>query len=166
MKENLINKWKKANVKSEKKYEKLVKKLFEKKNKKILKQAGHVQDQVFSEMSCLDCANCCKSIPPQLLKSDVKRISNFLGMSKKEFTEKYTVIDEDDDLVFKKSPCVFLEDDNACQIYEVRPQACREYPHTEKNLFEKGVQWHAINTMYCPAVFNVLERMETLLKKN
>lgn len=164
MKEDLIGKWKKANVTSEKTYKKVVKKLFEKKNKKILKQVGEVQDQVFKEMSCMDCANCCKSIPPMLLKSDVKRLSKHLGLKKKEFEEEYTIIDEDGDRVFKTSPCVFLEDNNACSVYEFRPDACREYPHTEQSLFKEGKEWHPINAIYCPAVYNVLERMNSLLK--
>jgi len=163
MKVDLIEQWRKANVQSEKEYKKVVKKLFEKKNKKVLKRVGEVNDQVFEEMSCMDCANCCKSIPPQLLKSDVKRISKHLDMSQKEFEKEYTTIDDDGDLVFKKSPCVFLEEDNACSIYEVRPEACREYPHTEQALFRQGMAWHSINAIYCPAAYNVLERMKTLL---
>ncbi len=163
MKKDLIEKWKKANVRSEKTYKKIVKNLFEKKNKKIFKKVGEVQDQVFKEMSCMDCANCCKSIPPQLLKSDVKRLSKHLGLSKKQFEKEYTTIDDDGDLVFKTSPCVFLQDDNACSIYEFRPEACREYPHTEQSIFKDGKEWHAINAIYCPAVYNVLERMNTLL---
>ncbi len=163
MKKDLIKKWKKANIKDEKKYEKTVNRIFEKKNKNILKQVGQVQDQVFKEMSCMDCANCCKSIPPQLIKSDVKRISKHLSLSKKQFEKKYTIIDEDGDMVFKKSPCVFLEEDNACSIYEVRPEACRSYPHTDKSIFKHGAEWHAINVVYCPAVYHVLERMKAML---
>ncbi|MEZ5067203.1 MAG: YkgJ family cysteine cluster protein [Bacteroidia bacterium] len=38
--------------------------------------------------------------------------------------------------VLKKSPCPFLLDDNHCSIYSIRPQACREYPHTiRKNIY-------------------------------
>jgi len=165
MKEALIKKWRKANVTSEKQYKKIVKKLAEKKNKKVLKQVGDINDQVFREMSCMDCANCCKSIPPQLLKSDVKRISKHLGLSKQEFEYQYTVLDDDGDRVFNQSPCVFLQDDNACSIYEVRPEACREYPHTgNQRQFKDGLSWHAINTIYCPATYNILERMHALMK--
>ncbi len=30
------------------------------------------------------------------------------------------------------SPCPFLGDDNYCSVYEARPKACREYPHTDR----------------------------------
>ena len=35
-------------------------------------------EEVFEEISCLDCANCCKTLGPRIKSSDIKRISKFL----------------------------------------------------------------------------------------
>ena len=41
-------------------------------------------------------------------------------------------------LDLQSAPCAFLEEEtNACKIYSERPQACREFPHTDrKNMRE------------------------------
>lgn len=57
-------------------------------------------------------------------------------------------------------PCPFLGSDNYCSIYEDRPKACREYPHTDRKKF---YQIHALtikNAETCPAVFHTLEQLK------
>lgn len=44
----------------------------------------------------------------------------------------YLRVDEDNDKVFKSMPCPFLGEDNLCSIYDIRPKACREFPHTDR----------------------------------
>ncbi len=77
-----------------------------------------------------------------------------------EFTERHLRIDEDGDYVFRSMPCPFLGGDNYCSVYENRPNACREFPHTQqRDIREKlGITYH--NTMVCPAVAEVLERLK------
>ncbi len=48
------------------------------------------------------------------------------------FEDLFLEVDEDGDKVFKAMPCPFLGDDNLCSIYDVRPKACREFPHTDR----------------------------------
>jgi Fe-S-cluster containining protein len=81
-------------------------------------------------------------------------------MKQHEVVSAYLRIDEDNDYVFKTMPCPFLGADNYCSIYEDRPKACREYPHTDRKKF---YQIHALtikNAATCPAVFNLLERLK------
>ncbi|HLZ16206.1 MAG TPA: YkgJ family cysteine cluster protein, partial [Cyclobacteriaceae bacterium] len=87
-------------------------------------------EQVFAETDCLTCANCCKTTSPIFYQTDIERAAKFLRMKPGDFIEKYLRIDEDKDFVLKSSPCAFLGPDNYCSIYESRPKACREYPHT------------------------------------
>jgi Fe-S-cluster containining protein len=159
MKETLISKWKKAGRISTASMKKLVKRLVDKKNRNIDQDADQVHTQVFRELDCLDCANCCKSIPPMLVPSDIKRIAKYLGLKVKTFEYQYLRMDEDGDLVMKISPCFFLGTDNKCAIYEVRPKACREYPHTDAYEFRKNAHLHALNAGYCPAVYHILQRL-------
>lgn len=129
-------------------------------DKNWIKSSNKVHEEVFAEIDCLECANCCKSIPPIISKRDIKRISNHLNLSKKEFEEKYVITDNDGDMVFNSSPCHFLMEGNKCQIYEVRPSACRNYPHSGDYSFMDNLSLHKRNIKYCPALFEILKRLE------
>ncbi len=121
--------------------------------------AGEVHTKVFKNISCIECAGCCSTIPPMINKTDIERISSYLNISTTNFEQKYLTIDEDGDTVMNATPCPFLGEDNLCDIYEVRPKACRAYPHTDVN-FSSNLSLHAINALYCPAVFHILENMK------
>lgn len=140
----------------------LVKKAYDlkKRDKNKLSSIAEKSDKkVFQKIDCLDCANCCKSIPPIVIKSDVKRISKHLGLTEADFEMKHVLRDEDGDRVLNSSPCSFLDSENACTIYEVRPKACRAYPHTGDQEFVEHMHLLNANVQYCPAVFHILERL-------
>jgi len=104
-----------------------------KKDPRTVDDAFHeLHEEVFEEISCLNCANCCKTTSPIFYQTDIERVSKALRMKPGEFIEKYLRVDEDKDFVLKSSPCPFLLDDNACMVYDDRPKACREYPHTDR----------------------------------
>ena len=157
---DLIEDWKKRKNAIGKKHKKFVRKLNQHKSKQLDQFANGIHDKVFTKVDCLQCANCCSSIPPIVNKTDVSRIAKHLGLSAKAFEETYLKVDEDGDTVINQSPCPFLEANNACTIYEVRPKACREYPHTNNYEFSQNMHLHAQNSQYCPAVFHILEFME------
>ncbi len=138
--------------------------LTKQKLKEVASKANEVHDEVFERIDCLDCANCCKSIPPIVNQTDSRRIARYLKLSESLFFQKYLCKDEDGDTVINQSPCPFLESDNKCQIYEVRPKACREYPHTNNHEFVKNIRLHTQNTQYCPAVFHIVEKLKEIYK--
>jgi Fe-S-cluster containining protein len=44
-------------------------------------------------------------------------------------------------------------------IYDVRPKACREFPHTDRKVSTD--HWFNIeNVAICPAAFNIVEEMK------
>jgi Fe-S-cluster containining protein len=116
--------------------------------------------EVFDEIDCLACAHCCKTTPPILKIRDVKRIASFLKMGPKQFRRKYILEDVDGELSFRKVPCEFLEEDNKCKIYDVRPESCRGYPHTDIRGFASRTYLHRANLKVCPAVLLILDRMK------
>lgn len=116
-------------------------------------------DQIFSEISCLDCANCCKTTPALLIHEDINRISKYLRITVKDFLHNYAVRDEDGDIVFKQTPCVFLGEDSRCSIYNVRPKACREYPHTHQKNQQKILNITEKNLDICPAVKRIFDAL-------
>lgn len=157
---DLINQWK-GQKRAKHKYQFL--KNSAKQKKKLKKLAHDLDREVFSELDCLDCANCCTSIPPIVSRVDASRIAKTLGMKTKVFIEEYLVQDDDGDWVMNTSPCPFLLQDHKCSIYEDRPKACREFPHTDGESFIANLNLHVQNVQYCPAVFHILERMEKMI---
>ncbi len=120
------------------------------------KTVREIHEDVFTRVDCLECANCCKSISPMLNDRDIQRVSSALRMRPSEFTEKYLRVDEDGDYVFRDTPCPFLMQDNYCMVYENRPKACREYPHTDRSRFIQILDLTLKNTEICPAAFEVV----------
>ncbi|MFK7905267.1 MAG: YkgJ family cysteine cluster protein [Chitinophagales bacterium] len=161
-KKDLIADWRTQKTLNKKKRQKFVTNLRRKKGKKLDELGDNLHEEVFQEIDCLDCANCCTSIPPMLLRADVTRISKYLGMKTTQFEAEYLIEDEDGDMVMNSTPCPFLEEDNKCFIYEHRPKACRKYPHTDEMEFSRNLRLHAVNVNHCPAVFHILERMMAL----
>jgi Fe-S-cluster containining protein len=80
-----------------------------------------------------------------------------------DFEAKYLRIDEDGDKVLQFVPCPFLGVDNYCSIYEDRPKACREFPHTNRAKFHQLTEITSKNVAVCPAVFTMLERLKASL---
>ena len=72
------------------------------------------------------------------------------------FSEQYLRIDEDGDYIFKAMPCPFLGSDNYCGVYESKPNACANYPHTQQREIIKKLKITYHNSMICPAVAEVV----------
>ena len=118
---------------------------------------AETHSKVFSEINCLECANCCKTHSPIVLQSDIMRISKQMGISSHMFMSKYLLLDEDGDWVFHTQPCPFLGGDNRCTIYDARPKACREYPHTNRKRMFQIEKITMKNAEICPAVTRILD---------
>ncbi len=133
---------------------------FLKKNKKRLEKMDNqvhlLHKQASEEIDCLQCANCCRTLGPAIYDRDIERMAKALKMKPSEVVEKYLQVDEDHDYVFKSMPCPFLMTDNYCSIYESRPKACREYPHTDRKNFVQIYKLTIKNTYTCPIAFDVM----------
>ena len=127
-------------------------------------QMQAIHSEEFSKTDCLTCANCCKTTGPLFTYKDVERISKHFRLKPGKFIETYLRVDEDNDMVLQEVPCTFLGADNYCSIYEVRPKACREYPHTDRKDFHKISNITIKNTAICPAAYNIVEEMKRRIK--
>lgn len=121
--------------------------------------------RVFQKTDCLTCANCCKTTSPIFRMIDIDRISAHLNIKSQELISKYLHLDEEGDYVLNSAPCVFLDDDNYCKIYSVRPKACREYPHTNRKNMYQIMDLTYENTLVCPAVAEIVNSIKSLLNK-
>jgi Fe-S-cluster containining protein len=72
--------------------------------------------------------------------------------------------DSDEDFVLKSSPCAFLGEDNFCSIYDVRPKACQEFPHTDRRRQHQILDLTRKNSEVCPAVFEIVDKLKKQLK--
>lgn len=147
-------------------YVKLVRKLKKMKPKKLDNLINEEHDKQFENIDCLDCGNCCATTSPIFRDVDVKRIAKHFRMKPVEFEQQYLKRDEDGDLVLLSSPCAFLGEDNVCSIYEVRPLACREYPHTDRKRMDPILDLTLKNTEVCPAVARIFNNIEKSLTRS
>lgn len=119
-----------------------------------------LHDDEFERTDCLNCANCCKTTGPLFTNKDIERISKFLKLKPQQFIDEYLQVDEDNDYVLQSVPCTFLGTDNKCFIYDVRPKACAEFPHTDRKKFQQISNLTMKNVTICPAAFNIVEEMK------
>ncbi|MEO6190410.1 MAG: YkgJ family cysteine cluster protein [Saprospiraceae bacterium] len=145
-----------------KEHKQFFKKLKHQKTKILDEKFYQLHEEVFEKIDCLKCANCCKTTSPMLFPKDIETLSKAVKMKPSDFTEKYLRIDEDNDYVFNSSPCPFLSDDNYCSVYEKRPKACREYPHTNRKNMTQILDLTYRNIEVCPAVYQIIENMRKL----
>lgn len=138
----------------------LVKKLKKSKPKKLDNVVHQLHDEAFEKIDCLDCANCCKTTSPAIYDRDIDRLAKHLKIKPSKLIEDYLKEDEDNDYVFKSAPCPFLDYENYCTVYESRPLACREYPHTNRKRFYQVLDLSLTNTLICPAVASIFETLE------
>lgn len=120
----------------------------------------YLHQKVFNEIDCLECANCCRSLGPRITDRDIEKLASALRKKSSEVVSEYLRIDEDNDYVFKTMPCPFLGSDNYCSVYANRPKACREYPHTDRKKFYQIAKLTVKNAETCPAVFEIISRLQ------
>lgn len=144
------------------------KKIFLEIRKKPGKQAEKVafeaEKAVFEHTDCLGCARCCKGYNAILEEEDVIRISAHLKLEPHQFAATYMMVDEDDEWCLNGSPCPFLQADNKCSIYPVRPASCADYPHMGSPGLVNREELTLINADICPAVDEILLQIEKKLQ--
>lgn len=128
--------------------------------KDLDEQIHELHDEVFSELDCLDCANCCKTTSPIFRDIDIDRLAKHLGIRPAELVEKHLHLDNEGDYVLNVAPCPFLGPDNYCSVYPARPRACREYPHTDRKNMLQILPLTLRNTLVCPAVGRVVRQLK------
>ena len=134
-----------------------------KNQKKLEKMDSIVLDlhnRIVKKTDCLSCGNCCRFLGPLITNKDIDKIAKALRIKPSEVIDKYLRIDEEKDFVFKNMPCPFLKDKNICSIYDSRPNACREYPHTDQKKFYQIFKLTIKNTYTCPIAYELIEELK------
>lgn len=143
-----------------KKTKEFLEKLKTRKVKNLDRHFHELHNEVFEEINCLDCAGCCSSISPIVTDNDISRVARHLRIKPSTLLEQHLYLDSDNDYVFRQAPCPFLMNDKCCSVYEARPRACREYPHTDRVNMQQILPLTYKNTQVCPAVALIVERLQ------
>ena len=115
-------------------------------------------------VDCTRCSNCCRKLRPALTDEDIDRVANYLHQTREKFIKDFLEWDEGQHQYWTRStPCPLLGDDGKCTVYDVRPQTCKEYPHTDKDDFVFSTISRANSALVCPAAFAIVEEMKERL---
>ncbi|NQY68178.1 MAG: YkgJ family cysteine cluster protein [Flavobacteriales bacterium] len=119
----------------------------------------NAHEEVFEYTDCLTCGNCCKTTSPVFTYNDIERISKSLRLKPGKFIDTYLHLDDENDYVLNSAPCPFIDKENYCSIYSVRPKACSDYPHTDRRKQFQLLDLNLRNTEVCPAIFDMFEKI-------
>lgn len=160
-----LNHYQSLALQKQKEHKKFLEGLKKKPPKNLDYTVQETHEEVFEETDCLQCANCCKTTGPLYTEKDIERIARHLKMKPADFEKRFLRTDEDNDKVLQQLPCFFLNEDHTCSIYDVRPKACREYPHTDRKKIYQINSLMLKNTVICPAAFSFVEKMMAKIQK-
>lgn len=113
-------------------------------------EAFDLTNKAYAQVDCLACGQCCRTTVTTFTIEDINKASKAIGISKKQFIQKYLFLDLDGQYTTISVPCPFLNlDDNKCKIYEARPHACSSFPHTDRKNFLARKKVHLENVKFC-----------------
>lgn len=156
MAKDLLKSWEKKSAERQKLYRNYLQRADK---NQVLRQIPDFHEEAFSQVDCLQCANCCKNFSPRFKTPDIKRLSKHLKMKEGSFIETYLKLDEEGDYVVNSKPCPFLGADNYCSIYEQRPSDCQRFPYTDEDVLLKRPKLTLKNSSFCPITYYVLEKL-------
>lgn len=154
-----IERYRQLALQKQSEHRKFLAQLKKKPPKNLDQLAKALHAEVFAEIDCLQCANCCQDLGPDLTEADITRIAKFFKMKLSTFEQTYLRVDEDGDKVFQHMPCPFLGPDKRCDIYDIRPKACAAFPHTDRKKLYQINHLTIKNLLICPAAYEFVERL-------
>lgn len=155
----------KAKLKNARKpFRRLLNKLEKVSTRGIHKILPAIDAEVWQEVDCLSCANCCKKMTPTYTPKDIKRIAAHTKYTEAAFKTKWLRKQRNGDWINKSLPCQFLNKaTHKCNIYDVRPADCAGFPHLLKKPFSDYTHVHKQNIDYCPASFKMVEKLSIVI---
>jgi len=102
---------------------------------------------------CSQCGNCCRTHGEYdfvyLAEADVEAIARHLGLSRRDFLARHCARDRGWVVLRIDRPeCPFLQADQRCAIYPVRPKQCATWPFWQENLARAA--WEGPVADCCP----------------
>ncbi len=122
--------------------------------------AEEADKEVWQEVNCLACSNCCRNMTPTFTFQDLKRIATHFRMPISDFKKKWLYKNKKGEWMNRNQPCQFLDlKTNMCSIYAIRPTDCAGFPHLTKKKMVEYIHVHKQNIPFCPATFKMVEKL-------
>ncbi len=104
---------------------------------------------------CTQCGNCCRIHGEYayvyLLQKDLVAMAAHLELDPREFFDRYCSLEEGWIVLRMDDPaCPFLDEQNRCCVYPVRPKQCATWPFWEENLVRET--WNGSVKECCPGI--------------
>lgn len=122
----------------------------------------HIAVEVQRHVDCTACANCCRQTVVAVPPEEIAAIARYLGIDTDLAVRQYTTPDPENSqrrvLRNERDACVFLDED-LCMVYDVRPAACRQFPHVTEHCHSLGGRLSSLcrRAEICPIVFEAFE---------
>lgn len=106
----------------------------------------------WQKFECKRCNQCCRQPGfVYLEQGEEEKIAAHLNLNPFDFVNQYCELQDRRKLVLKKNPdesCIFLTE-MGCQIHEVKPQQCRDFP----------AKWNTPKSFeYCEGIIKLTKR--------
>ena len=127
------------------------------------KLAHHLFNEAGSQISCVECGECCRKIHVTFSEEDSGRMAERLGMGTDAFLDKYfTRIGDGEKDIMKERPCAF-QTENVCVYYESRGEDCRGFPWLDQPGFRDRLTALLYELEICPIIKYVWEGIKKKL---
>lgn len=125
------------------------------------------EKEAWNQINCTSCGNCCMTMTPTWKKSEIRKVAGHLGMTYKEFYDKWLYTEEETgDIMNASTPCQFFNvSKGLCKIYALRPHDCATFPHLYRKDFLDQMDVYTQNLHRCPATLIAIETMHRELKQ-
>ena len=125
------------------------------------RQFKRLHKEIFAQYDCSKCRNCCKEYKTEIPKKDLEKIAKKLDMSKSLLISTFLEKDsKSENYLVRGEACAFLDQEGACILGNCKPKACRDYPFTNKPDRKGSLLDIVQNTLVCPVVYEILERLK------
>ncbi len=124
--------------------------------------------RVAERIDCTQCGACCRETRVDARPAEIEEIARGLNERPETVAALYTEADPSDGRRVLKhvgGQCVFLDGSNLCAVYDVRPKACRDFPHIASDEVSLGGRMESAcrKARFCPIVYNALEEYKRVL---
>ena len=94
-----------------------------------IKEMRPLKAHILKKVKCKRCGWCCRICNVMLTKQDITKLCTYLKFTFEQLYERY--MDKNARMPYLKMPCPFLNKNNECDIYYIRPRVCKEFPFNE-----------------------------------
>ncbi|MCQ2056391.1 MAG: YkgJ family cysteine cluster protein [archaeon] len=98
---------------------------------KDLDLAYNTCHSLIDDFPCSMCGKCCHQPFIVIRDEEIDSLAEYVGMKASSFIKNYLHRDSSNGKWFFRytNPCVFLNKNNKCSIWNGRPEICREFPY-------------------------------------